>query len=115
MFILVTDAVYEDDREVLLSKDNIDVLGPRSLDGLTMSALSMIIVASALCSTDKGCPKSKALLKIFRIGGFSKIFYRLGLTGLVELFLTSIIVTKMNFESGPSLLTINLILLDARF
>lgn len=71
---LAPDFVYEGKCEVVLLKDNIVVLAPRSLEGsLTITTLSTIIVVPALSGVDKGFSKSKALLEIFRVGGFAII------------------------------------------
>lgn len=42
----------------------------------------------SLSDADKRFLKLKALLEIFRVDGFSVIYFRLGLTGLVGLFFT---------------------------
>lgn len=66
---------------MVLSKDNIVVL---LVEGsLTITLLSMVIIMSVLSGADKTLLKLKTLLKIFRVGGFSIICCRPGLTELV--------------------------------
>lgn len=86
------DVICEDEREVVLSKEDIITLALSSLEELTITALSVIIIVPALSGADKKFSKLKALLEIFSIGGFSIICCRSGPTVLVELFvwLTSI-------------------------
>lgn len=79
--------ICESECEVVLSKEDIVVLAQSSLGELTPTTLSAIIVVSALSAADGEFSKSKALLKIFSIDGFSIICCRSGLTGLEELFL----------------------------